>query len=41
MNKIHCVETNEHFEDEPTVPEWGLKSLIDGFSRRKANIYEV
>jgi hypothetical protein len=35
------VEINEHFEDEPSVPEGGLKSLIDGFSKRKANIYEV
>ena len=35
------VETTEHFEEEPQVLDGGLKSLIDAYSKKKANIYEA
>jgi len=38
---IGSVKDNEHFEEEPKVPDGGLKNLIDGYSKKKANIYEV
>ena len=38
---IGSAKENEHFEEEPKVPSQGLKRLIDAYSKKKTNIYEV
>ena len=38
---IGSVKDNEHFEEDPKVPDGGLKNLINGYSKKKTNIYEV
>jgi hypothetical protein len=38
---LGVVETTENYEENPQVPDGGLKILIDAYSKKKANIYEV
>jgi hypothetical protein len=38
---IGSAKENDHFEEEPKVPDEGLKKLIDAYSKKKTNIYEV
>ena len=38
---IGHVEDNKHFEEEPSVPDGALKLILNGYSKKKTNIYEV
>ena len=38
---IGSVKDNEHFEEEPKVLDGALKNLINIYSKKKTNIYEV
>ena len=38
---IGTVEDTEHFEEEPKLPSGSLHFLLDAYSKKKTNIFEV
>ena len=38
---IGHVEDNKNFEEEPSVPDGALKIILNGYAKKKTNIYEV
>jgi len=41
LTYIGLLEDNKHFEEEPSVPSPVLQTLLNGYSKKKTNIYEV
>jgi hypothetical protein len=41
LTYIGHVEDNKHFEEEPSVPSPVLQTILNGYSKKKTNIYEV